>query len=114
MARFRHQLDPGHEGLDVPGCYACKITGVSVAPSATPSRTGGAWAARNVHLENQWTKDMDAYQRLRRDGLQPPQIDGSHVLERADSRIEVEHGPNHPMTKAHKAGYISEKGEVNA
>lgn len=104
-----------HPALDVPGCYACRISGVHFAPSATPSRRGGAFAAKNVALEQQWDRDMRAYRNLRNDGLQPPQIDGCHALERdARSTIEVEHGPHHALTKAHAAGYISEKGEVNA
>jgi hypothetical protein len=35
--------------------------------------------------------DMDAYSRLRKDGLQPPRVDGSAELEkRANTREEVE------------------------
>lgn len=35
---------------------------------------------------------MRAYRALRRNGLQPPQIDGSHRLEGATDKLEVEHG----------------------
>lgn len=45
--------------------------------------------------ENGYTKrfdaDMDAYVRLRKDGLQPPRVDGAADLEkRADTREQVE------------------------
>jgi hypothetical protein len=32
--------------------------------------------------ERGWNKDMDAYKRLRREGLRPKQIDGSATLEK--------------------------------
>lgn len=31
--------------------------------------------------EKRWSKDMDAYQRLRRDGKRPQRIDGAHKME---------------------------------
>lgn len=66
---------------------------VSLAPSATPSRRGGAEASRIAATERQWTTDGDAYKRLRADGLQPPGIDGSAVLEaRANHPVEVAAG----------------------
>ena len=90
---LRHQLDPGHERLDVPGCYACKISGVQFAPSSMPSRGKGARAARINATDSQWERDMAAYKRLVADGVQPPQIDGCAVVEReATSRIQVEYG----------------------
>lgn len=40
-----------------------------------------------------WDKDMDSYARMRKDGLQPPQIDGCAELEKkASSKFEVELG----------------------
>lgn len=44
-------------------------------------------------MEKRWERDMPAYQRLRRNGLQPKSIDGSAALEqRAKSQTEVEMG----------------------
>jgi hypothetical protein len=64
---------------------------VGVAASAMPSRRGDV-----IHTEQReqtFGKDADAYRRLRRDGLQPPHVDGSHRLEaRADRASEVESG----------------------
>lgn len=43
--------------------------------------------------ERQLDKDLDAYQRLRRQGLQPPTNDGCAKLEaEAVSRVEIEMG----------------------
>lgn len=66
---------------------------VSIAPSATPSRVGGADAKRINETEARWDKDMPAYKRLRRDGLQPPSVDGAAAIERhAITEAEVEAG----------------------
>lgn len=44
-------------------------------------------------MESRWEKDMPAYYRLRRNGLQPSRIDGCAELEtRATSQTEVEMG----------------------
>jgi hypothetical protein len=43
--------------------------------------------------ERQWSTDMDAYKRLKRDGLQPAQIDGARNIEqKATHRSQVETG----------------------
>lgn len=111
MSLHRQRVHP----IEVPGCFACKVGYINLAPSATPSRRGGAFAAKNVALENQWHRDMDAYKRLRNDGLQPTQIDGAHVVEReATSTIQVEHGLTSPLAKAERAGYIGSDGTVSA
>lgn len=100
--------------VEVPGCYACRISGVQFAPSAMPSRNEGAFARKNVQLEKQWDKDMDAYKRLRNDGLQPPQIDGAHVIEReAQTVAQVQTGLNSPVVKAQRAGYLDSTGAPN-
>jgi hypothetical protein len=81
-----------HPGLDVPGCFGCKVAHVSVPASATPSRRAGASHAAWVNAtERRWDKDMAAYKRLVGDGLQPPKIDGCAVLEkRAEHRHQIE------------------------
>lgn len=80
-----------HPTLDVPGCFGCKVTGVAIAPSATPSRQGGARAAQVNLTEKQWDRDMDAYKRLRKDGLQPVKIDGCSLVESlATDRRQIE------------------------
>ncbi|MFP4512087.1 MAG: hypothetical protein ACLFRV_03965 [Acidimicrobiales bacterium] len=63
-----------------PNPYLDKLRSVAIAPSATPTRGDGKAAEVNAR-EARWHRDMPAYKRLRRDGLQPPQIDGSARLE---------------------------------
>jgi hypothetical protein len=80
-----------HPNLDVEGCFACKITGVSMSSACTPNRRSEAHSINRK--ESRWDKDMDAYKRLRRDGLQPAKIDGSAEVEKkAETRFQVESG----------------------
>jgi len=62
-----------------------------IAAGALPSRMGHV--VEIDQRERRWSRDMDAYRRLRADGLQPPRIDGAAVLEQeARTRYEVESG----------------------
>ena len=80
-----------HPELNVEGCFACRIAGVAFASSAMPSRRNHA-ASVNA-TERRWEKDMDAYKRLRRDGLQPASVDGARNLEqKAEHRSQIETG----------------------
>lgn len=75
------------------GCNLCRWLSVAVAPSATPTRNGGAVAAQTNAREDRWQKDMPAYKAMRRQGLQPRQIDGCDELSaKATDRLEVELG----------------------
>src|SRR3954471_21319618 len=66
---------------------------VGLAPSATPSRSGGARAAEINATEKRWDRDHRAYRNLVRDGIQPETLDGCAALERdATSRVEIERG----------------------
>lgn len=59
------------------------------------------FAGKRPHTEREkvLSKDMDAYKRLRLQGLQPPQVDGSAALEsRASTKLEVDMG--HLFTKS--------------
>lgn len=82
-----------HPGLDVEGCFGCKVAGLAVAASATPTRKGGARAAVINQKDKVLEKDLDAYKRLREDGLQPPAINGSAEAEsKANYKWQVETG----------------------
>lgn len=82
-----------HPGLDVEGCFGCKIAGLSIASSATPTRRGGARAQIINEKDKKLDKDLDAYKRLRQEGLQPKNIDGSAEVEkRAEYKWQVETG----------------------
>lgn len=80
-----------HPGLDVEGCFACRVAGVAFSSAAMPNRRPETH--RINETERRWDSDMGAYKRLRRDGLQPPNIDGARELERkAEHRVQVETG----------------------
>lgn len=72
------------------GCcpdYRTHIRGISIGSFPTPV----------TEKERKWEKDMRSYKSLRRDGLQPKQIDGSYVVEQnANHKREVEMG--RPLT----------------
>lgn len=71
--------------------YREHLLSVGFAASAMPSRKGDV--IHTERRERQFGKDADAYRRLRRSGLQPPHVDGSHRLEaHADRAIEIETG----------------------
>lgn len=76
----------------VDGCDNCRWLSIAVAPSATPSRNGGADAAATNARESRWQTDMPAYKQLREQGLHPRSIDGAHQLTGASDAFEVEAG----------------------
>jgi hypothetical protein len=78
-----------HPGLDVEGCYGCKIAHFTVAASAMPTRGGDAlWLAER---EKRWNRDLPAYRELRRQGVQPERIDGcADLAVRASDKLEIE------------------------
>ena len=82
-----------HPSLDVPGCFGCKVSGVAFGSNSTTTR-GAQVAATNQTAKN-WDKDMPAYKRLRKNGLQPKNIDGAAALEaRATTAAQVESRPD--------------------
>lgn len=69
--------------------YRDHLLSVSVAAAALPSRRG-AVAATEAE-ERTLRKDIDAYRRFRRDGLEPTSYIGAAELEkRADERHQIE------------------------
>lgn len=93
-ALTRHQAMTHRDPVE--GCYACRISAVQLAPSATPTRsesTPGQRAFMDRFGAQFHNGDREAYKRLRADGLQPRTVDGSAHLERhATTRFEVETG----------------------
>lgn len=75
--RVTHLKD--ESGECVPGCYGCKLEGVSFAPSAMGTRFPEA--ARAALKDPLLVKDREAYKRLRRNGEQPKHVGGSAQLE---------------------------------
>ena len=67
----------------VDGCFACKLRSVHYGGPPSPQTL----------MEARWERDMPAYARLRRNGLQPKAIDGCSTLEQhAETQLEVEMG----------------------
>ena len=80
-----------HPNLDVEDCFGCKIAGISISSAAMPGRKSASYEINQT--EKRWHKDMDAYKRLRQDGLQPRKIDGSANVEaKATEKYQVETG----------------------
>lgn len=80
-----------HPGLDVEGCFGCKVAGVRMGMNTTTTR--GQEVAKIDSTEKGWQKDMPAYKRLRQNGLQPKSIDGSAEIEKkAKHEWQVETG----------------------
>ena len=82
-----------HPNLDVDGCFGCKIAYVGIGADAMPSRGGKARVATINDKDRVLDKDLDAYQRLRRNGVQPRKIVGAAKVEkRAEEKWQVETG----------------------
>ncbi len=90
----------------VEGCFACKITAVSVSATCTPGRSSGA--INEIANERHQAEDMAAYKRLRADGLQPPHIEHCKVLERhAEHEKQIQMGKLHDPKLIKQADTIS-------
>lgn len=80
-----------HPNLDVEGCFGCRVSGVRMGMNTTTTR--GQQVAAINQTEKNWNKDMPAYKRLRKEGLQPKSIDGAAALEsKAKHEWQVETG----------------------
>lgn len=90
-------------------CMECgvlmgKILGMpNVAPSAVPSQNNTIDFAATKIAEKNKDADMNAYKRLRSNGVQPPSINGSAQLEsRAEEKYEVNSGHTFATSSARK------------
>jgi|TARA_R110000868_G_scaffold274748_1_gene534391 hypothetical protein len=80
-----------HPHLNVEGCFGCRIASVSIGANSTTTR--GAQVSQTNTVERGWQKDMPAYKRLRKEGLQPKRIDGAAEVEKkAEHKWQVETG----------------------
>ena len=69
------------------------ISGVNIAPSATPSRNSVIDLEATKKAEKAKDADMSAYKRLRQSGLQPNSINGSaHLEKHAETKSEMQAG----------------------
>jgi hypothetical protein len=80
-----------HPTLDVEGCFGCRVSAIRMGANTTTSR--GAQVESVNKTERGWQKDMPAYKRMRREGLQPKSIDGAAEVEKkAEHKWQVETG----------------------
>jgi hypothetical protein len=72
-----------HPGPDVPGCFGCHVSTLTVAAASGP-------VSELAQRERVLSQDMDAYKRMRRAGQQPAHLRGASVVEReARNPLEV-------------------------
>jgi hypothetical protein len=82
-----------HPYLDVEGCFGCKVSAVGFSAELMPTRSGSSRSASVIQQERVLDKDLDAYKRLRQDGIQPKKIDGAANVEaRAQEKWQAESG----------------------
>jgi len=73
----------------VEGCFACRVSTVGFGAGAMPFRRQETFDA--IKREERWAPDIAAYRALRKEGLQPPQVDGARErMMTASTREEVE------------------------
>lgn len=107
MPTYRYVCPEGHATLEwrsihaetvreIP-CPDCSriaplhLASPAIAADALPNKMHGVRATNAT--EKSWDRDMPAYKRLRREGLQPRGIDGAADMEtRADHPLEIEMG----------------------
>jgi len=76
-----------------------------VSPSAVPSRNNVIDLEATKQAEKEKVADMDAYKRLRKDGVQPPSINGAARLEaKAEDKHEVNSGKTFATATGRKRG----------
>lgn len=80
------------------GCWACKVTTISVSAHATPNRRPEP--VRIDLADKRLERDLAAYRRLRHGGFQPQKIDGSADWERAEPSCQFELDTGHMVPKA--------------
>lgn len=79
------------DGCGVPDCFGCRIgDGPAISAEAAPSRRPEALAIDRTEAD--WHRDHAAYERLYRQGYNPPRLDGCALREsRAKTRMDIEH-----------------------
>ena len=81
----------GHGDWCPDTCFGCKVASISIPASAMPTRKGST--GDQVAHEKRLERDLPAYARLRKEGLQPKSTVGAGDIEAgARSRFEVESG----------------------
>ena len=80
-----------HWGQHDDGCFGCKLATVQFGASCMPNRRSEAHRA--VGMEHDREKNLGAYERLRKQGIQPASTAHAYELEKmSDSVHEIESG----------------------
>lgn len=74
-----------------PGCFACRIKSVQFGGATSAERREKVHSSRE--FESAMAKDMPAYKRLRKDGIQPQGLTGAAIVEQSDDRHVIEGTP---------------------
>lgn len=72
------------------GCcasYREHLLSISISAAATPTRSGNYRQTQD--LADQWERDIPAYKRLVKGGVQPDTVDGAADLEK---QVDAHHG----------------------
>lgn len=80
-----------HHPVPVESCFGCKVLSVNVGAGALENKGKAVreMSAKDTNL----AADLDAYSRLRADGLQPKHIDGAKDLEsKVGSQFDIDLG----------------------
>lgn len=84
------------------------IQSPAVFAAALPNKSGMASVREINEREKRWDRDLPAYARMRKNGVQPRGIDGAAELERvAETKTEVEMGKRLPKHAAWVGSEIS-------
>ncbi len=82
-----------HPDRDDKDCFGCKVEGFGVGANVLITRNPGL--VNRQQTEREYKKNRPAYERLRREGLQPKRFtDAAKVEARAVSKFEIESGQN--------------------
>lgn len=71
-----------HFGQHDADCFGCKVQTIQYGPVID--------VAPQTLTERRWDRDMPAYARLRRDGLQPRSVDGAADLEQKMNHGQID------------------------
>ena len=89
--------------MDCGGVMGKLMSVPRISPSAVPTRGSVIDMDATRKAEKQKVADMDAYKRLRKNGVQPPAINGSARLEaKAEEKHEVNSGHTFATSSARK------------
>lgn len=92
-----------HPGLDVEGCFGCKISGVTFGSVPGGTRSGSAGRKAYETLK----RDIEAYEGARKAGLRPD-ASTKAAVEKAERKAEVEERALKKLDYNRKSDFLSD------